>query len=292
MSHLTLEYLQIIQQLKESSFLSHDSFVEKVINEQETINKLSEHITRNDSKYMINMIKSQTVFASFYINSWNDFVNKVKLNKIVRDSINSSVMPSNSKLSMLVDTFNYCFKTTIPSSVLHFVTTGTDNYIMFLISQFIKQSNKSLYPISRKLKFSEDETRIINILNKKNKTSIKDNENFDSEYDKIVFSPFKTTEEWKLTRNPYFYKDTQIISIADFYDGMGYYIILSASLAPQNKYKPYFFRIEGGSDYTEVERNKQFYETHQPPKHKLYNLKQVLEFIENNTFKYKIFTYG
>jgi hypothetical protein len=290
MSTLTFEHLQIIQQLKDASLESYDSFIEKIINEQENIKHISNVLTRNDSKHMINMIKSQTIFASFYINSWNDFINKVNLNKMVRDSINSSVMPSNKKLDLLVDTFDYCFNISLPSSVLHFLSTSTDNYIIFLLSKFIKQSNKSLYSISRKLHFSNEETRIVNVLNKKLKT-VTDNQNFNIEYDKIIFAPFKNAEGWKLTQNTYFYKDTKIFSIAECYDGMGYYIILSASLHQVNKYKPYFFRLEGGSDYTEVDNNKCFYETNNPPNHKMFTLKQALDFIENNNYRNKIFTY-
>ncbi len=290
MSNHNFEYIQIIQQIKDSSMESYDSFVEKIINEQENIKKFSDNLTRYDSQQLINLIKSQTIFASFYINSWNDFVNKVKLNKMVRNTINSSLMPSNRKLNLLIETFNYCFKTSLTSSVLHFFTTSTDHYIMFLVSQFIKQSKKSLYSISRKLHFHENETRIVNILNKNMKT-LDDNQNFDIEYEKIIFPSFKNSEGWHLTKNPYFYKDTNIISIAEMYDGMGYFITLSASLSPENKYNPYLFKLEGGSDYTEVERNKKFYETHKPPQHKMYNLKQVIDFIENNTYRNKIFTY-
>ncbi len=291
MSNLKFEYIQIIQQLKNSSMESYESFVDKVIDEQKNIKEISEILTRTDSKHLIDMIKSQTIFASFYINSWCDFINKVKLNKMVRQSINSSLIPSNRKLHLLIETFHYCFKIQLTSSVLHFFTVVSDQYIMFLISQLIKQSNKSVYTISRKINFNENETKLINILNKKPKT-IKETETFDLEFEKIDFPSFKNAKGWKVTVNPYYYKDSKLFSIVEIYDGMGYYIILSASLSIENKYKPYFFRLEGGSDYTEVERNKKFYQTHKPPHHKMYNLNQVIDFIENNTYHNKIFTYS
>lgn len=290
MSNLKFEHIQIIQQLKDSSLESYEYFVDKLIDEQENIKEISEILTRTDSKHLINMIKSHTIFEPFYTNSWCDFINKVKLNKMVRENINSSLMPSNRKLNLLIETFNYCFKIPLTSSVLHFFTIVSDQYIMFLISQLIKQSNKSIYAIGRKLNFNENETQLINILNKNSKT-IKDTETFDSEYQKISFPSFKNAKGWKLTVNPYYYKDSKVFSIAEIYDGMGYYIILSASLSLEDKYKPYFFRLDGGSDYTEVERNKKFYETHKPPQHKMYNLASVLNFIENDIYKNKIFTY-
>lgn len=292
MSGFKLEYIQIIQKLKDSSSECYDSFVENIINEEENIKKIDNVIARNDSKYLINFIKSQTIFDSFYINNWNDFINKVKLNKMVRNSVNSSLMPTNRKLSLLQDVFKYCFQSSLTSSVLHFFTTCSDQYIMFLISNFIKQSNKSLIAISRKFHLNENEINLIKIF-RKSKTI--NDEIYEKEYEKVMVPTFKNSNQqfnkWKLTMNPYFYKNSLIFSIAEVYDGMGYFIILSASLALEDKYKPYFFRIEGGSDYTEAERNKNFYETHKPPKHKMYNLASVLNFIENETYYNKIFTY-
>ncbi len=292
MSGFKLEYIQLIQRLKDASTECYDSFVENIINEEENIKQIGSIITRNDSKHLINLIKSQTIFDSFYINNWNDFINKVKLNKMVRDNINSSLMPTNRKLFLLQEVFKHCFQSSLTSSVIHFFTTCSDQYIMFLISNFIKQSNKSVIAISRKFHLNDNENRLIKIFTK---TKRIEDEVYDNEYEKMMVPTFKTsnqiTNKWTITRNPYFYKDTMIFSIAEFYDGMGYFIILSASLAVEDRYKPYFFRLEGGSDYTEAERNKNFYETHKPPKHKMYNLESVLNFIEHQTFRTKIFTY-
>jgi hypothetical protein len=292
MSGIKLEYIQLIQKLKDSSTECYDSFVENIINEEENINKIESVVTRNDSKHLINLIKSQTIFDSFYINNWNDFINKVKLNKMVRDNINSSLMPTNRKLFLLQEVFKHCFQTSLTSSVLHFFTTCNDQYVMFLISNFIKQSNKSIITIGRKFHLSENEMGLIKIFIKSKK--IKD-EIYEKEYQKLMIPSFKTstqnTNRWKITRNPYFYKNTLILPIAELYDGMGFYIMLVASLAAEDKYKPYFFILEGGSDYTEAERNKNFYENNKPPKHKMYNLKSIIDFIEQATFRPQIFTY-
>jgi hypothetical protein len=288
MSNHQLEYIQIIQQLKEASCNSHESFVDRIIDNQENLKKIK---NTENTKQIIKMLKSQTIFESFQINTWNDLINKVKLNQIVRMNVNSVILPSNRKMNLLIECFNYCFNTYLTSSALHFFTTCSDHYIMYCISQFIIQSKKSIYAISRKYKLNETEIQTIKSLISYMRT-LTNNKDNDKEYNKIVFPSFNKCNEWQLTDKLYFYKNTNIFSVAQSYDGMGYYIVLSVSLDPKNKYKPYFFRLEGGSSYIDCEKNKAFYESHKPPKSKLFNLKEILDMMENKTFGKHLFTYN
>ena len=66
------------------------------------------------------------------------------------------------------------------------------------------------------------------------------------------------------------------------YQDMGWYNVLSVSLIEENKDRPFFFRLDGGSSGIEQEQNSKFFKTIQPNNKIMFTLEEALDIMKNN----------
>ena len=277
--HLNSFTLCLIKKLVEygsSGYLNFISFVDEnkfnIMCLDETDNNVDEN------KYFINIIKRKTIFNSFHYNTWRELVEKVQLNFHIRNQLKTYDIPSNKMMKIISHCFKYIFENDISEMLLQFLSTTSNNYLLYCLSKWFQQTQKDSSVILQYLNQYEF-TMFNSFCNKENI------ENYMNNYNKIKFPSFIKNESLILCNEPTYYKESKIYSLASIYHGMGYYIILSISLSYGNFEKPFFFRLDGGSNGYEREANENFFKHFVPPKDKMLNLYQVLEIIENKTYE-------
>ncbi len=284
-----IEIIKIVKNLKQAS-LEHYTFISYVIFNAEIIKKFDGNTKSNHETY-IDIIKAPTLFNIFPIKNWNELVNVVSDNILIRDTFNLTDIPTSRMIDIICKAFNLTFnyKEFLPTSLLQFISIANQDYLLFIFSRWIVDSNKT--QILKNLNLEHEELNkidtIIKIITDVNYSNdihsslIKNN---------IQLISFKNYPNWII--NPYsqFILESNIYSFAISYHGLGWYIVLSISLLPKNKDKPYFLRLDGGSSEIDRESNLEFFKYNQPPKDKMFNFQDIIKIIENNTIDRHLFT--
>ena len=271
--------ISLIKKLNECSSLGYIKYICYVDENRFDILSLDELENNIDeNKYFINVVKKKTIFHHFHCNTWRDLVNNVHLNFHIRKQLKTHNIPSNKMMKLIVHFFKYIFENDISETLLHVLSTTSNNYLLYCLSKWFQQTGKPNTPLLAFLNY--DQYVMFNSFCDKEKI-----ENYIYNYNQIEFPSFIKNESLILSNEPTYYKESKIYSLASTYHGMGYYITLSISVSYGNVEKPFFFRLDGGSNGYEREENEKFFKHFVPPKDKMLNLPQVLEIIENNTFE-------
>lgn len=276
LNSFTLYFIKKLNEYSSSGYLNFISYVDEnrlnIISLDESANNVDEN------KYFINLIKKKTIFYSFHCNTWRELVEKVQLNFHIRNQLKTYNIPSNKMMKIISHCFKYIFENNISEMLLQFLSTTSNNYLLYCLSKWFQQTQKDSSVILQFLNQNEF-TMFNSFCNKENI------ENYMLNYNEIEFPIFIKNESLILCNEPTYYKESKIYSLASIYHGMGYYVILSLSLSYGNIEKPFFFRLDGGSNGYERESNENFFKHFIPPKHKMLNLYEVLEIIENKTYE-------
>lgn len=286
----TIEIIKIVKGLKQAS-TDHFTFVSNVIFNAETIKKFDGNNSNTNHETYIDIIKTPTLFNAFPIKKWNELINTVSDNILIRDTFNHNDLPTARMIDIISKAFKLIFnyKESLPTSLLQFISIANQDYLLFIISRWIVDSDKT--NILGLLNLEQEEINkintIIHII-----TDINSSNDIHSELVKnnIQLISFKNYSNWII--NPYsqFIEESNIYSLAISYHGMGWYIVLSISLLPKHKDKPYFLRLDGGSSEIDRESNLSFFKKNQPSKHLMFNFQEIIKIIENNTVDRYLFS--
>ncbi len=164
----TVDIIKTIKGLKQSSN-DHFSFVSNIIINSEMIKKFDSSGSKSNPETHINIIKNPTVFDKFSIMTWTQLVNTVSDNIIIRDYFNFTDVPTNRMINIICNTFklafNYKFEF-LSTSLLQFISIANQDYLLFLISRWIKDTNKRhILDKLNNLEFETEELNKINIIN-------------------------------------------------------------------------------------------------------------------------------
>jgi hypothetical protein len=278
-------------------------FIDFIINNTEKIKKLDSHHKTNNSssssnynsnsnyydseqkknpKNIIAELKKDTLFYFFRINSWTELVNVMTLNHKMRTLINSGEIPSYTIFKIIVNSFKKIFGEYVSCNMLHFLTATSDNYLIYILNQWLKQTKTShlcYYNI-----LPTDKVELFKNLN---------DDDIPNSYSKAIecikFSTIDGNETWNITSHPIYYENSKLYVICTSYDGMGWYHTLAISMKKRNKNSPFVFCLDGGSSGIDRKNNIDFFQNNQPLKRNLLSFDEMRYHIKNSTFKSVIF---
>ncbi len=263
----------LLKMIKHASLKDHLHFVSFIINNSEKI-KFLDNFKIYD--YSLKSIINKTLLQVFEIKNWTSLVETAIMNDLIYNIFNKKDenIPSHEVLMATCEVFNLVYNEKLNNTILHFLSTTNDTYLLYCMTEWLKLTNNHMMDLA------------INI----NETNLKIfNQMMQQETAPIVKQPFKHNDRWNIMI-PIYYKETNTITIGICYDGMGWYNTLSISLLPQNKNKPFFFTMSGGSSAIDYEFNDKFFRTKQPPYNKLFNFNMMMEHVINNTFSDHLFS--
>ncbi len=262
----------LLKMVKHASMSNHLNFISFIIRNSEKI-KFLDNFRIYD--YVLESILCKTLLQVFEIKNWTSLVETAIMNdKIYNIFTKDETIPSFEVLTVTCEVFNLVYHEKLNNLVIHFLSTTSDNYLLYCMTEWIKMTNNHKMELS------------INI----NETNLKTfNQMMRETSHPVIEQPFKHNNLWNIMV-PVYYKETKTITIGICYDGMGWYNTLSISLLPQNKSKPYFFTMNGGSSMEDFEFNDKFFRNNQPPHNKMFDINMVLEHIANNTFMEHVFS--
>jgi hypothetical protein len=263
----------LLKVLKHASLKDHLHFVSFIINNSEKL-KFLDNFTIYD--YSLKSILNKTLLQVFEIKNWTSLVETAIMNdKIYNIFIKKDeIIPSHEVLIATCEVFTLVYHEPLNNTILHFLSTTNDNYLLYCMTEWLKLTNNHMMDLA--ININQTNLEIFNKF-------MQPNEHL------LIEQTFKHNSMWRIT-SPIYYKETKTIAIGICYDGMGWYNTLSISFLPQNKNKPYFFTMNGGSSMIDYEFNDKFFRTKQPPNNKLFDINMVLEHITNNTFKDHLFS--
>ena len=267
--------------LKFISFIEENSINIKAFDDMSNCNYSSE----TKYLYLIDDIKKKTIFDYFHNNTWTELVENVQLNFYIRKQFknNFTNIPSKKLIKLVMYSFKNIFETNISKIILQFLSTTSNNYLLYCISKWLEQEKINPDFILHYLD-EEEQSLLKSFYNKEN-----DIEMYLMNYNKVKFPLFlkneTKNENFMISNEPIYYKGSKIYSLASLYDGIGSYVILSVSLSEDNQLKPFFFRLDGGSNGYDRELNENYFKHFIPPKNKMLSLSEVFQIIQNNTFQ-------
>ena len=276
-------YISIISQLKESSFKSHIEFTDFIITNALIIKNMDTYLFKDYS--VINHINQNTLYSVFKINNWYELAENAILNNKISNLLytddKDKSYSSKRLMEIFIKIFEHSFRYKLPNIILQFLSNTSDNYLLFTISQWIQEYNINIDDID--IEFTTNEKLMI--------FNLQNNEDIDyiKYHNMIVFPKLLNTPNWTISHFPQYYKESKMYSLGFCYDGMGWYNVLTVSLLPENNEKPFFFRLEGGSNGYDREINLNFFKKNQPPKDKMFNLDEIIKLITQNKFEQYIF---
>ena len=288
-----IEIIKTVKALKKASN-DHYSFVSNIIINSEMIKKFDLPGTKSNPETYINIIKTPTVFDKFSLTTWNQLVNTISDNIVIRDYFNFTDIPTSRMMNIVCSTFKLAFNynsESFPISLLQIISISNQDYLLFIISRWITDKNKNTILDTLELDTNELNkiNTIINIIDDNNRNN---NNDIHTELKKqnIQLITFKNNSNWIINTFSQFIEETNIYSFAISYHGMGWYIVLSISLLPKNKDKPYFFRLDGGSSEIDREQNHTFFKNNQPNKKLMFNFQEIIKIIDNNNVEQYLFS--
>lgn len=276
-------YISIVSQLKESSMKSHQEYTDFIINNNTTIKDMDTYLFKDYS--VINHINQNTLYSLFKINNWTELVENAILNNKISNLLyvdeKDKSYSSLRLMEIFIKVFENSFRYKLTNIILQFLSNTSDNYLLFTISQWIQEYKITIDDIDVEFK-ATDKLIIDNLQNADHTVYIK-------YHNMVVFPKLFNTMNWTISHFPQYYKETKMYSLGFSYNGMGWYNALTVSLIPENIEKPFFFRLEGGSNGYDREINLQFFKKNQPPKEKMFNLEEIIKIITENKFEQHIF---
>ncbi len=252
------------------SNLDYPGYISYILNNKEQI--------KNINIPFDNKIINNTLLSLFNITSYDDLVSTVVYNNLIRTLIKVNYYPSYTILKNTIKIFENIFKIKLHPIILHFLSNTSDNYLLFCVSQWIKQKQIDLDEY-----FQKTDIGTIKILS--NNDSIDNNESIELYliyFNAIRFPDFNCNQKWSLCHFPYYYEKSNIFSLGFMYQEMGWYYVLSVSLLEENKDTPFFFRLDGGSSGNDKEANSKFFKTIQPSNKIMFTLDEALDIMKNN----------
>ena len=246
------------------SKLDYHIYISYIINNKEQIKDID---TPFDNKIINN-----TILSLFNITSYDELVSTVIYNNLIRTSISVNYYPSYKILNNTIKTFENIFNVKLHTILLHLLSNTSDNYLLFCVSQWSKQKNINLDEF-----FEKNDIETIKILSNNESINL-----YLTYFNAISFPEFNCNQKWSLCHFPYYYEKSKIFSLGFMYQDMGWYYVLSVSLLDENKEKPFFFRLDGGSSGNDQEANSKFFKTHQPDKKIMFTFEETLDIMENN----------
>ena len=275
----TIYFIKKLNEYSSLGDLKFISFIEENSVNIKALDNISNH--SSESKYLINDIKKKTIFDYFYIDNWHELVVNIQLNSYIRKQFKSNFIdiPSKKLMKLIIYSFKNIFETDMSEIILQFLSTTSNNYLLYCISKWLEQEKINPDFI---LHYLNEEERLLlkSFYNKENNIEM-----YLMNYNKVKFLLFLKNENFMISNEPTYYKGSKIYSLASLYDGMGYYITLSVSLSEDNKSKPFFFRLDGGSNGYDRELNEKYFKHFIPPKNKMLGLSEIFQIIQNNTFQ-------
>lgn len=281
LNFFTIYFIKKLNEYASLDDLKFISFIDENSINIKALDDISNYSSENKYLYLIDDIKKKTIFDYFHNNTWTELVENVQLNFYIRKQFknNFTNIPSKKLMKLIIYSFKNIFETNISEIILQFLSTTSNNYLLYCISKWLEQ--EKINPDFILSYLDEDEAILLNsFYNKENDIEI-----YLMNYNKVKFPLFLKNENFMISNEPTYYKGSKIYSLASLYDGMGYYITLSVSLSKDNKSKPFFFRLDGGSNGYDREFNENYFKHFIPPKNKMLSLLEVFQIIQNNTFQ-------
>ena len=140
--HFNYFTVYFIKKLNEYSSLGDFNFISFI--EENSVNiKALDNISNhsNETKYLINDIKKKTIFDYFHTNNWHELVLNIQLNSYIRKQFRSNFIdiPSKKLLKLIIYSFKNIFETNISEIILQFLSTTSNNYLLYCISKWLEQ---------------------------------------------------------------------------------------------------------------------------------------------------------
>ena len=306
----------LINLLKNVMSTGELNFIEFILNNTEqiklldNINNLHKHKQTNkeynmlyydseqkkNPKNIINEIKKDTLLHFFRINSWSELINVVKMNNDMRKLINSGETPSYNIFKIVVNSFKKIFGEYLSCNMLHFLTATSDNYLIYILDQWLKQTKSShlvyynILPedkveLFRNLNNDDEQDSYIKAIESINFSSVNNNDsNSNDNNENPDNNSGRNNEFWNITSHPIYYEKSKLYVICTSYDGMGWYNTLAISMKKRNKNSPFVFCLDGGSSGIDRKNNQEFFQNNDPPKNKLLSFDEMTHHIQNNSF--------
>ncbi len=287
----------IIQLLKKVVKDGEIAFIDFIVNNQEKIKELDNkknsnplysfgakyysNDIKNNNKSIIHDIKKNTLFHFFRINSWKELVDVILLNNKMRQMLNPIEYPNFDLFKIVVQSFKNIYNDQTSQTMLHFLSAVPNNYLIYILSQWIKNSKTPYFHYYNILP-SEHAELFKNLIEEDSKDYVKTLE-------KIKFSNLTCDESWSITSYPVYYNKSKIYTLFTSYDGMGWYKVLSISLLEKNKNHPFVFCLDGGSSGIDRKNNYDFFQNNQPSRNKMLKYDEMIDHIKNNTTHKVIF---
>ena len=123
--------------LKFISFIEENSINIKAFDDMSNCNYSSE----TKYLYLIDDIKKKTIFDYFHNNTWTELVENVQLNFYIRKQFknNFTNIPSKKLIKLVMYSFKNIFETNISKIILQFLSTTSNNYLLYCISKWLEQ---------------------------------------------------------------------------------------------------------------------------------------------------------
>jgi hypothetical protein len=273
------------------------SFIDFIINNQDKIKELDNqrlnkplhsygpryynNEIKNSNKSIIHDVKKNTLFHFFNINSWSELVDVVILNNKMRQIFKPCEYPSFDIFKIIVQSFKNIYNENVSQTMLHFLTSAPDNYLIYILAQWIKESKVPYFHYYNIL--SGKEAKLFeNLMNE-------DSEDYIKSLEDIQFSKLECNESWAITHYPIYYNKSKIYTLFSSYDGMGWYKVLSISFLEKNKNHPFVFCLDGGSSGIDRQNNYDYFQNNQPSRNKMLTYDEMIEHIKNNSADNVIF---
>jgi len=294
----SVEIIQFFTQFKNASAHGHSSLIDFIINNKSTFYKLDYINSHNLNIKVIKSITKNSYLVFINIQSWIELYEQAELNRKVIGLVSSEEVqtPSMEMMNSIAEGFFLAYRKKITAPMVHFFSATNDNYLLYCLGKWLQETKNE--PINPILKLNDIQIGIINKLNE-----LQNTEEYFKYYNQIVFPKlnFKHGIEnnevgfglvenvWNITYYPIYYPETNIYSLAITYHGMGWNIVLSLSLSLENSEKPFFFRLDGGSNGYDREINETFFKNKNPPKNLLFNFDEIINIIKNGTINNYLF---
>jgi len=240
-------------------------FIEFILNNKEQIKALDNYHNSKPSntknyynydfkktqKTIIDDLKNDTLFHFFKINSWSELVDIIELNHNMRTLINSGEKPSYIIFKIVVNSFKKIFNEYVSCAMLHFLTSTSDNYLIYILCQWLKQSKTHYLHYYHIL--PDEKIKLFKQLIDES------SDDYMEAIKSINFSTLQNTDSWIITSHPIYYDNSKMYVISTSYDGMGWYKTLAISLNNRNNNNPFVFCMDGGSSGIDRKNNLDFF---------------------------------
>lgn len=262
--------------------MSSNSVIEN-ISQLSNANKASyilENFNQLKEEEDLNKIIKNTFFQFYNIQTWSGLYQVAKsfLDYTIVKPFDHQRTPSLNIVKAFIRFFDVQFKLDLTrfQYMIHILNDLPESYLIYCLARWSEEYKNDLGFLKKENLLDSSNFKIIHKLINNNIQAINNVEMID-------FFP-----GWHLSQFPIYLEKSHLLTLALDYCGMGYYYAFTISLNQEDIEKPFFFRLDGGSNDYERNQNFNYFNLNKPRnkwENKMLNFQEAYQLISNKTSK-------